>query len=207
MIEQNERLTGLTHYYPTPHTPEASYQHSIASGVSDDGMSYEYGVCRTCHHRFVTRIPFAAGENKHGYAQRLYRLAKDEAHDEALATEAKYIELRGLLSSDPSEALYRAEEELPHFLFLTFVESVTGLTADEEAARDAYDAAYDEEQTALEEGRAVRLHHCYLCYLAETGQPDEVGDLGPLRGVVRTRIGGGSDPTEVYVLTCGHSII
>lgn len=39
-----------------------------------------------------------------------------------MGTLALYLELVALFETDPSEALYRAEEELPHDLFMDFVD-------------------------------------------------------------------------------------
>lgn len=71
-------------------------------------------------------------------------------------------------------------------------------------------ASYVEEMEAIESGRAMRVVHCYLCHLNETGRPDDSpkADQGPLRGIVREYTSKGFDPYAVYVLTpCGHHII
>ena len=43
---------------------------------------------------------------------------------------------------------------------------------------------------------------CYLC------EPDVwMGKAGPSRKVVKTYVTKGSDPTQAYVLECGHTIL
>jgi hypothetical protein len=75
----------------------------------------------------------------------------------------------------------------------------------EDEPDDAGYRAYLEAEYAEHIGAATQLAHCYLC------EPDfqkrHLPAAGPLRGVVRMFVGGGSDPTEVLVLTCGHEII
>lgn len=80
---------------------------------------------------------------------------------------------------------------------------------------------YIDEETAIHEGLAMRLTHCYLCYLEATGKPDMSPkmDQGPLRGVIgektvygfdivaSKRVGFDGDPYSAVKLTCGHSLI
>lgn len=55
---------------------------------------------------------------------------------------------------------------------------------------------FEQEMQAVHDGTATALIRCYMC-----------SDDEPLRGVVRSFVGGGSDPTEIYALTCGHEVI
>lgn len=84
--------------------------------------------------------------------------------------------------------------------------AVDGLSPEEDAAYEAF----QEEEAAIHEGRATRLLRCFICYLEQTGQPDytQRSELSPLRGVMRSHCTWWhADPTEVYVLSCGHTII
>lgn len=75
---------------------------------------------------------------------------------------------------------------------------------------DASDDYNDHETDSFLESELPDAVACYLCYLDQTGRPDDSlkADLGPLRGVTKTSIGGPkNDPYEVLHLTCGHAII
>lgn len=84
---------------------------------------------------------------------------------------------------------------------------------DELEALDAYDPAeadpaylaFCEEQAAIHDGTATELVRCYLC------EPNVnlrlAKDAGPLRGVLARSVTGGSDPTEMLSLSCGHEVI
>lgn len=65
--------------------------------------------------------------------------------DDATADPSElYNTLVQLFATDPSEALYRAEEELPHDMFMTFVDFATNGTTEADAMEDAreYDAEH-----------------------------------------------------------------
>ena len=54
---------------------------------------------------------------------------------------------------------------------------------------------FEEEMDAIHEGRATGLTECVFC----------PGDQ--LRGIMSMRVAGGSDPTEMYTLNCGHEVM
>lgn len=81
-----------------------------------------------------------------------------------------------------------------------------------ESMTDEERKRYDEfnaEQEAIHDGTATELTGCYLCHLEETGRPDMTpkASESPLRGIVRRKSTGGSDPYELMMLSCGHGII
>lgn len=53
-------------------------------------------------------------------------------------------------------------------------------------------------------GRPTVLH-CYLCEPSPKKRLER--DAGPRRLVVKEHTGGGSDPSAVYELSCGHRVI
>lgn len=75
-----------------------------------------------------------------------------------------------------------------------------GAGADAEAMR-----RFEEEMYAELIGAATKLVRCYLCPLQVTPMTPKGGER--LRGVVHTYTSLREDPTEVYVLTCGHTVI
>jgi hypothetical protein len=76
-------------------------------------------------------------------------------------------------------------------------------TCDAEVAYDAW----LEMMTAIDEGRATQLTHCYLCEPDHRKRMEK--DAGPLRGIARTKtVMQNFDPTEaVQVIPCGHWLI
>jgi hypothetical protein len=67
----------------------------------------------------------------------------------------------------------------------------------------------DHETDSFLESELDETVHCYLCYLEQTGRPDDSlkADQGPLRKVIRRSVSKGSDPYSVLHLECGHGII
>lgn len=51
----------------------------------------------------------------------------------------------------------------------------------------------------------VTALHCYLC--CPDAFCEHTSWTEPVQTVVDTKIGGGADPTEIYMLACGHAII
>lgn len=70
---------------------------------------------------------------------------------------------------------------------------------------------YEAEMEAIHNGTATELIACSVCAHAAhkpKWRIDLLDDVtGPLRGVVRSYVSKGHDPYQVYVLTCGHTII
>lgn len=55
------------------------------------------------------------------------------------------------------------------------------------------------------EDEQVTTLHCYFCCPLQWC--NHSWNDSPQVEIVKTRIGGGSDPTEVYDLACGHTVI
>lgn len=65
----------------------------------------------------------------------------------------------------------------------------------------------EREMTAVDRTGRPTMLGCYLCTRDTGGDPHAPDSEHPQRTVVDSFTSGGSDPTEIYILECGHKII